>query len=171
MTPWMIAHRMGHIHMLNQEIPEIYGRLEQWGRIALELVYDHKRDTKQADKLDSMHWYPCGANPATDALYLHGLWKSITTSRAGRMNRINGFEYFPEWFAQYLRFGELRFPAYFPERLNLREICTKDECIRSAVPDGELTAGIRRSTGYVSEFVEQKFEDILCRWRGEVIVT
>lgn len=167
MTPWMMAHRMGHVHMLNQENPVIYERLEQWGKIALELVYNHK----PVEKTMGLHWYPCGANPGVDALALHGIWKAITTSRAGRMGRVNGFEYVPEWFAQYVRCGELRFSSFFPDRLNLPEILTHDHCVQSKIPAVELTARVKRSTGYVAEFVERQFEDILCRWRGEVIVT
>ncbi len=170
LSPWMMGHRMGHMQMLYQDIPEILLHLEKFGRDVLSLVYDHK--TPFYGQHYTAEGYHCRKNPHHDALYFHALWKALTTSRAGRNHAVNGFDYIPEWLAQYLRFGEVRFPIYMPDRLNLQELYQHEKCVKTPIPEGELVSRWRYyPTSDIARCFGWLFEKVLNKWCGGVIVT
>lgn len=176
MTPWIMAHRMAHIQMLATEDISILVRQLDWGYQKLKGVYDYKMKPKPNVFEWNERLRPCvkgGANlQSPDARVFHGLFINMSTTRACRTGQLlPWFDYFPEWFAQYIRFGAIRFTPILPERLDLHKLF--DDPNRQIVPfpDREIVANREVSTDPFANEMGQKFEGILRLWAGEVIVT
>jgi hypothetical protein len=177
-TPHIMAHRMGHMHMLCRENIKFMSFLEQWGNLVLTNYYNYNI---LADKCHSViattdfqdRVYGWGKNPHMDALWWNAIFKYLTTTRAGRKRQVSGWEYIPEWFAQYINLGKLNFPSELPEKIVLEEIYKNDTALEIPVPVGELCSPhqSRYSTKPFSHQIEKYFEEILQGWRGELIVT
>lgn len=176
MTPWMIAHRMAHIQMLAMDDMSILTYQLEWGYHILKYAYDYKL-LRQPDVMDwneRLRPQPKkgGIKPHADARVFHGLFINMSTSRACRIGLLKPwFDYFPEWFAQYIKFGSIRFTPTLPERLDLAKLHDHRGWLKTPFPDHELVTNKTVSTDKFANHMGEKFEGILRKWTGEVIVT
>jgi len=176
MTPWMIAHRMAHVQMLAMDDMSILTHQLEWGFHILRYAYKYE----MARVPDVMDWNERlrpqpkkgGVKPHADARVFHGLFINISTSRACRTGQLlPWFDYFPEWFAQYIKYGSIRLTPTLPERLDLAKLYDEPSRLKTPFPDREIVTTKTVSTDGFANRMGQKYEGILRKWTGEVIVT
>jgi hypothetical protein len=176
MTPWMMAHRMAHVQMLATDDPSILTYSLDWGYHILKYAYGYELSRKP----DVMDWnerlrpqpQKGGVKPHADARVFHGLFINMSTSRACRTGQlIPWFDYFPEWFAQYVKFGAIRLTPTLPEKLDLQKLCDDINRSETPFPNRELVTSKTISTDRFANVMGEKYEGVLRKWIGEVIVT
>lgn len=163
LTPHMMAHRMGHIHMLIREESALYGTLIRWADAILEKVYGH-----QADPGDLYAW---GEKAPHDAICRNMVLKALCTTRAGRTGNVMGWEYVPEWMAQWINKGHI-IPGDLPKHVELHKFYWKEEKLRQR-PNayGELTACGEFPTRDFAHEIARHYNRVMDKWIGEVIIT
>jgi hypothetical protein len=187
LTPWMMAHRMGHIQMITQEWFDHEGQktdIISWmlraGYEILRDIYDYQIVTPTTGIPTSEDWNNHlrpytrmdGKPNHVDSRVFHTMFANLLTTRAGRTGKLTPWwEYHSEWMAQYVRFDEIRLPPVFPA-LDLATL--RDEPQYTVVPYPStmlMRPTERRSTEKFKEDLSYWYERILTLWTGHVIVT
>lgn len=174
MTPWIMAHRMGHIQMLAYQNHKLMDHTLEWGTNILRDLYDYEFSFDGRPTVDvwNTKLRPYVKKPHADARVFHGLFVHLLTTRAARDHHVTPwFEYYSEWMAQYIRFNRLKMPEFLPD-LDLTILI--DEPDRPLVPFPKEPLMVKDKSYPTTPFrekLEHTYNEILRNWIGQVVVT
>lgn len=158
LTPWMMAHRMGHA-------------IRRGGAaVAWETAYRHFWNGLDEIMRDYYGFaIPRISNYASDPDQYRAMIDAIGTMRSARQKTINRISEFPyEMFAQYLNTGEVRFNPAPRQLVSRRQAWGHPQILRTISPEKQRQAA--RDLETLSHDMELLFNDVMSNALGRIYV-